>query len=148
MKPTFWWKDYFCLQNASQCINIPVICIKHRECEHFKSLQFKLFKSSRLCRLLNPTFHIFIKISLQNAIFYLFNCESLDLFYATFFTLMITWGSNNYFVKSSLLLVWLLSEFGINVQKQYNFTIFSNKNEKVEILEIWLILRITSLLLL
>ena len=64
------------------------------------------------------------------------------------FTLMITWGSNNYFVKSSLLLVWLLSEFGINVQKQYNFTIFSNKNEKVEILEIWLILIITSLHLL
>ena len=65
-----------------------------------------------------------------------------------FKTLMITWGSNNYFVKSPLLLVWLLSEFGINVQKQYNFTIFSNKNEKVEILEIWLILIITSLHLL
>ena len=64
------------------------------------------------------------------------------------FTLMITWGSNNYFVTSPLLLVWLLSEFGINVQKQYNFTIFSNKNEKVEILEIWLILIITSLHLL
>ena len=56
--------------------------------------------------------------------------------------------SKSYFVKFPVILVWLLSEFGINVQKQYNFTIFSNKNEKVEILEIWLILIITSLLLL
>ena len=34
---------------------------------------------------------------------------------STIFTLMVTWGSNNYFVKFPVLLVWMLSEFGINV---------------------------------
>ena len=33
--------------------------------------------------------------------------------------------SNNYFVTSPLSLVWVWSEFGINVQKQYTFTIFT-----------------------
>ena len=44
------------------------------------------------------------------------------------FTLMITWGSNNYFVTFPVSLVSLVSF----VQKEYNFTIFSNNNEKLK----------------
>ena len=52
----------------------------------------------------------------------------LKRFLNNFFTLMITWGSNNYFVKASLSLVWFWSDFGLSLVwmfKNYKISLFS-----------------------
>ena len=54
------------------------------------------------------------------------------------FTLMVTWGSNNYFVTFLVLLVWFWSDFGLSLVwmfKNYKISLFSQiLMKKVEIL--------------